>query len=476
MKIDQQIVDQRVARPTEALNLEVKNWIDPNSVEGQAKIVKAALALRNRNGGELVIGFNDKTLLPEVNAPLPEVRSMFRLDPIQALVTKFASEPFEVCVGFSTRDGQDHPVILIPAGVQIPVAAKSDLVVNGKKLIKAGAVYFRSLRSNGTVSSTEARPEDWRDIMEICFNNREADFGAFFRRQLAGSTPESLRTLLGPFLESVTPKGPTPCERAKSWAEDCRKRLEQAIAKRRKEEPDQEFGFLNFGTWEVALVICGKEPEPVKSADFLNTVSQSNPNYTGWPVWLDSRSFPEQKHRPYVRGGAYESLIISYLTGFSNHIDFIVMEPGGRFYLWRTLQDDTTPGKVEPGKAFDPWLAIYRQTEALAVGLAYAKALGYDPTTTTLAFHSTWTRLKGRSLAGWADTQTAFFSGAHLGGSKAVDDEISTCVEIPLETPASALAPFVRSAMHDVLFAFNGFEFSAQEIEGIVSRLLKRQG
>ncbi|MCA1363408.1 hypothetical protein I6F14_23690 [Bradyrhizobium sp. IC3069] len=37
---------------------------------GIAKIVKAAFALRNRNGGFLVVGFDDKTLLPDAaNAP-----------------------------------------------------------------------------------------------------------------------------------------------------------------------------------------------------------------------------------------------------------------------------------------------------------------------------------------------------------------------------------------------------------------------
>jgi hypothetical protein len=40
---------------------------------------------------------------------------------------------------------------------------------------RIGAVYFRSLASNGTPSATEARPSDWADIIEICFDNREAD-------------------------------------------------------------------------------------------------------------------------------------------------------------------------------------------------------------------------------------------------------------------------------------------------------------
>jgi len=54
--IDQTRIDDLVARPTESLNVEIKRWINPDEPEGEAKIAKAALALRNRNGGYLIIG------------------------------------------------------------------------------------------------------------------------------------------------------------------------------------------------------------------------------------------------------------------------------------------------------------------------------------------------------------------------------------------------------------------------------------
>lgn len=65
VNVDRTLIAERVTRPAEALNVEIKNWIDPTTLQGKAKIVRAALALRNRNGGELVIGFNDQTLKPE---------------------------------------------------------------------------------------------------------------------------------------------------------------------------------------------------------------------------------------------------------------------------------------------------------------------------------------------------------------------------------------------------------------------------
>jgi predicted HTH transcriptional regulator len=61
MNVDQRRIDELIARPSESLNVEIKAWISPDDPSGVAKIVRAALALRNRNGGYLVVGFNDKT-------------------------------------------------------------------------------------------------------------------------------------------------------------------------------------------------------------------------------------------------------------------------------------------------------------------------------------------------------------------------------------------------------------------------------
>lgn len=484
MRIDQALVDERVARPTEALNIEVKNWIDPTSPEGKAKIVKAALALRNRNGGELVIGFNDKTMQPETTGMPADVEQAFHPDKVQELVTKYASDSFPVGVGFGTRDGRKHPVILIEPGLRVPVAATSDLIVTTKqggkekkeKLIRVGAVYFRSLRANGRVSSTEAHPGDWREIAEIIFNNREADFGAFFRRHLAGVSPDTIKEIVGHFFGAeVAKSGPTPCERADEWLSEGNERFDAAIVARREKDPKLALDFLKFGTSEVALVICGTTPKEYDGAEFRNLIARSNPNYTGWPVWLDSNNFTDAQHRPGYVKGAWESLIISYGASFSDHVDFMVLQARGRFYLRRVLQDDMATNYVQPGVALDPWLHLYRVAETIAVGLAFAKAMEYPPVDTTLAFRFRWKGLKGRGLDGWGNKERAFFSGLVLPGSTARDDEAGSCVEVPLETPPSALAPFVAAATKDLFLVFGGTEMPAADIEKMTAELLARR-
>lgn len=481
VNVDRTLIVERVTRPAEALNVEIKNWIDPTSPQGKAKIVRAALALRNRNGGELVIGFNDQTLKPETTGIPANVEQAFHPDKIQEIVTKYASDTFEIAVEFGERDGLKHPVIVIPSGVRAPVAATNDIIAVNKKgerekLVRVGAVYFRSLRANGRVSSTEAQPGDWREIAEITFNNREADFGAFFRRHLAGVTPDTMKDIFSHFAQGIATSGPTPCDRAGEWLIEGKIRFDAAIAARKKEDPEFDMAFLKFGTSEVSLMISGTPTVEHAGEEFLNLIGRSNPSYTGWPVWLDSRGFTEERYRAVYMRGAWETLVISFSSEFSDHVDFMVMEASGRFYLQRVLQDDLTGSRVEPGTVLDPWLHLYRVAETIAVGLAFAKAMGYPPTETTLAYRFRWTGLKGRTLAGWANKERMFYSGVVLSGRVASDDEADACIEVPLETPPSALAPFVAAATGELFLAFHGIQMPMPDVEKMTTDLLARRG
>ena len=151
MNTDQSPIDDLIARLSESLTVEVKRWISIDDPNGISKIVRGILALRNRNGGYFVIGFDDKTLQPDSGNEPPNVRLAFHIDKVQGLVSRYASELFEVSVVFGQRDGHEYPVIVVPEGVKSPVAAKADLLDNDKKttLIRYGEVYFRTLSANG---------------------------------------------------------------------------------------------------------------------------------------------------------------------------------------------------------------------------------------------------------------------------------------------------------------------------------------
>jgi hypothetical protein len=395
-----------------------------------------------------------------------DVRAAFHLDKIQAIVSRYASEPFEIGVGFEQREGCEHAVIVIPDGVKSPVAAKRDLIHAGRTLIGIGDVFFRTLRANGTPSTARARPEDWPDIVEICFQNKEADFGGFLRRQLAGQTVSTLLRALAQ-LGASTPPAPTLRERAVTLLKLGEKRFKAALANRTTSEEERRV--VDAATWSIAVVIEPYKEGAIPSQTFLNTAMSSNPAYTGWPAWIDSRFFTDQSAGPKVSDNAWEALVISAgQYRWSDHLDFWRLDPKGEFYLLRNLQDDVAPN-VPPRSSLNPLLVLRRVTEVLAVGLTFAKGLGWDIGTTKLGFAFRWTTLRGRRLQSWVDPF------AVIGGGTANDDEITTTVELNLDTPPRALAPAVNQATQGLFILFDGAQVPLPVIEDIVRLVLARK-
>jgi hypothetical protein len=466
VQIEQAVIDSLVSRPAEALNVEIKRWIDPDSSAGIEKIVKGALALRNRNGGYLVIGFDDTTLLPDSGHEPVDIRGVFHVDKIQGHVSRHSSELFEIAIAFGIRNGVEHPVMIVPPGVRVPVAAKRNLIDGQRTLIRLGAVYFRTLAANGTVSTAEARPEDWRDIVEICFDNRETDIGRFLRRQLGGGDIATFVDALRQVgLEFNIPPVPTLRDRALALLDDGESRFQMALQSRSLDADAKRLAIA--GSWSVALVIDPPKDNARPDRTFSNTLASANPRFTGWPIWQDSSASSDAHNRPVVRDRAVEALIISIVSGWSDHLDFSRLDPKGEFFLRRTLQDDAV-SRVPPGKVLDPILAILRTGEAIAVGLAFAKALGWGSEDTRLSFAFRWTRLSGRQLESWANPLVP------ITGGTAHDDTATTFVELSLDTPLTAIAPSVEQATLDLFLLFDGYKLPTEAIEYWVRRLIER--
>lgn len=463
--IEKSVVQALVENPSESLTVELKRWIDPTQPAGIEKIVKGTFALRNRNGGFFVVGFDDTTLAPDITNEPSDARTLFHVDVIQAIISKFASEPFEIEIAWGERDGRHYPIIAVPTGVKVPVAAKRELVVPSRPGIKVGAVYFRSLASNGTASTTEARPSDWGEIVEICFDNREADVGRFIRRHLGGFDLTSLVSLAG---QSAAPT-PTLRDKAIKLLNDGEARFQATVATRSLSS--EEAQMLNYGFWSISLVIDPPHTDALPDHEFIARIGASNPKLTGWPIWLDSRSMTNTDSRPKVISSVFEYLIVSISTGFSNHIDFARFDPKGEFFLLRVLQDDCVPSQITPLKALDPILMIYRIAESMAVGVAFAKALGWVPDQTTLGFAFRWHKLSGRQLSAWANPME--YLG--IGGGTAHDDTVESYVQFSLDTPLSALPQFVDEATKRLFVAFDGTTIPLRTIEILVRRLFERK-
>jgi Putative DNA-binding domain len=464
MEVDLARIQELIQQPQESLSIELKAWIDPDQPDDIAKIVKTSLALRNHGGGYIVIGFDNNTLKPILENAPSNARQIFHIDKIQGMVAKYSSDPFEVAVEFPKRDGQDFPVIIIPTGIKTPVATKKDLRPNENYLIRIDTVYVRSLSSNNTPSTTQAKSKDWNRLIEVCFDNREADIGRFIRRHLGSIGAEQLNSLATVFTENLKPQVSNE-DLLRDYIQESEQHYKQALTNRNVALPEH-------GAWEVGLILKGEVPHHSTNQEFLNLLNASNPDYTGWPVWLDSRQFGNENH-PYVIDGGWEALLIFLNTGLSNNIDFMRLDPRGRFFLRRALEDDMESKRSPQAlTALDFRLTVWRTAEAIAVGIAFAKSMGCLPEETTLAFAFKWTKLKGRKISSWARSN---FGRSIPSIHSAYQDEVITFVNVPLDTPLSAISQYVNQAVKPLFEIFGGFTLSEDSIEDTVRNLVERR-
>lgn len=484
-----------VNNPTESLAVEIKTWFDPSSPEGIAKIVKCAIAMRNHGGGHMVIGLDNKSG-QSVDAGYPaDVRDAFHIDVVQPLITKYASAPFEVTLDFIERDGRVHPVIGIPGGAQTPVAVRAGLKsANGKGLLQENRVYVRSLDANGSPSSTEALWKDWEKIVNTCFDNRETDIVRFVRRHLSGVSPEVLRiaaslleasasgrnlnsgSILGNPSRSAEPKG-TGNEQAMIPSADedheqLKKELDLGHSRFLQIQKERGTKLPEHGAWEAIAIVHGSLAQMRPTREFLARILANNPNYTGWPIWFDSRNFSENSYRPYVFEEAWESYVPDFADSMFPNIDFWRIFPSGKFYHYRALVDDI-PGEKRPQKPLtelDFAIPMWRVTEAIAVALEYSKAYGATQDANTLAMGFRWSKLRGRVLTTWSDRKYTLSSDRH-----AYQDEVGSSIRLPIDTPPSRIPEFVRNATAPLYEIFEGFEVPMQTIEDVTRRVLERK-
>jgi hypothetical protein len=456
-------LDQFLQAPRESLNIELKAWIDPSTPEGKAKIVKAAIALRNFDGGYLGIGISNEGIPLTSEAP-ENLDEQFHQDTIQALITKHSSEPFEITVQFGNFQGIRFPFIVIPSGVRTPVAAKcrlQDLNSPPQDLVKQDTVYVRTLRANNTPSTAAALFSDWPQIMNVCFENREADIGNFVRRHLTGLDIPSLLAHFGN--QPIEPETAI----VDAFMNQCRQRFLDAP----KADNARDLG---NGRFEVAFVINStQEREAVRADDnFLSSFIYANPNHSGWPLWMDTRGFQQRNDRPKVRTNGWEVLIEDYVGNFIRpHLDYWRVEPPGSFYHIRVLWEDAIAVSKgnPPNSYFGMDIAVINVAEAISVAISFANSMGFEGDKTNLEFAFRWSGIANRNLTSY-DTGRYITPGRICG-----DDEIVSHVNIPLNIAPSSIPSLVPDIVGELFSSFNGIAFPNNTIEEIASEQLKKK-
>lgn len=176
-----------IENPREAFVCELKPWIDiEKNKYDKVKIAKACLALKNNNGGVLLVGLTDDGQLDKLPSGYSPDK-IFTQDKIQSMVSYYSAKLFEVDVHLVELCEPERAcvvAIVVPGGIRTPIMCKKDSPLRMSPEVKIGTIYTRTLGSNGTVSSAPATQQDLENISISCFDNRTIDIGKFLRTHL----------------------------------------------------------------------------------------------------------------------------------------------------------------------------------------------------------------------------------------------------------------------------------------------------
>ena len=469
MEISRESLELLIAnQPSESLEIELKQWLDLTSRPHLAKVIRALLALRNNDGGCLLIGFkNDGSQAEEAPA---NIREMYHADEIQRLVKKYSSSPFDVRVEFIPFNGIDHPVICVGGGIETPVLAKGHLYEDANQenaLINPNEAYVRTIQSNGTASTAIATGKDWDRLLGLCFENREANIGRFVQKHLTRDNLSVLQEVLRSGIEQSEPEAD---EIAHTLLEMGRQRFAERCER-------EGVSLTDRGMREVSAVIDGVVPKYETNPGFLNRIFANRRMHSGWTPWADSRNATSSDMRPQIVKDGYEAGIFA-----SNVADFWRVEPTGRFYHIRLLREDGANTQSfgeghyltewKDAKVLDFPEQISCTAEAISTVLTFARGMECDEENASVRLAFRWWNLEGRRLISFAENPLLL--RFVWGRGPCVEHEVVADVEIPLSSARTQTWYFVERAVKRLFLHFDNTEIPSETIRHITDDVLSR--
>lgn len=357
-----------------------------------------------------------------------------------------------------------------------PVAAANILLKNPKYRDYLGSVFgvkAIEMEGSGVADATWSDAAGYLVVRGICdyCDERKGDVwqgaaavaAAAYVRALISSMPNGTEIRgIGP----ASPQEVTSEELVRQFMQESLERFEQAVVKRKAKLP-------LHGAWEVALQIIGRIPAYQPDRSFLRLLDAANPKYTGWPLWLVSESFAEHM-RPYPYNQYWEEFIFdenSLATQMFQRkiLEFMRFSPQGYFYQRSAFREDMGIGDYAATamRALDFILPAMNIAEAIAVGIHFAQAMRCNPEGTLLAFTFRWNNLDGRKLVSVNPERTFWPRGP------AFQDQVISHVEIPMNTPLSAIGEFVEKVSQPLYHVFDGYALNTSFVREIVRKMLE---
>lgn len=435
-------IQSLVDEPREALNIEVKRWLDLTAKADQSTLAKAAIALANHGGGFIVLGFDERpdgTF--ESHHPRPTTLDGFNQDAIARIVATYAEPAFQVEVAHVARqaDGAVHPVVQVPGGHRTPIMAKKGSP--DQKTLIASRIYIR----RPTPESAEpGSAVEWRDLLDRCV------------RAGRDELLDAIRGVLDGRGETVPPSEPSQLERLAAW-------VEAGTARWHALAPAAQHGEVIDppGTYTVAYQIEGELAQ--RSFSEILELLREVPGYTGWrPWWVPSR----EGIRPYQ----FDSAIECYLGHDANkrvadpaHADFWRVNAAGQSLLIRGFDEDSLSDRVAPGTAFDLALPVWRIGECLMHAAAFTARL--SPDSRPITFTATWSGLRGRELV-HLERRRMIFPG-HISQQ----DSFTTSLTVDSDKIADQLPELLHGLLRPLYSLFEFFDLPKILVDEEIQRL-----
>lgn len=362
-----------ISQPREALDIEIKEWLDLATNEHRAKLAKEMIALANHGGGRVLLGLAETPngFAPAGQSPYP--MASYGQDAIQSIVSKYIDPPFQCHVSLIDHGGSRYPVIQVPGGHRVPVRAKAGSP--DQKDLVAGRTYVRRPGPNSEEPRTN---EDWDAIFGRCIRNRKDELLDSLRAVLEGLPPKM-------------PPEPTPQEELAKLVQIDRERWRSRVSK----VPKGETPWLPKGYFDLAFQL-DPPTSSIPLLDLRNLVRQEVKNHSGWPPFV---TIDRDPHSPKVVDGAVEFWFGPEKDGTvdtADHHQFWRVSPQGHFFVRSGYPEDGGRGGVTPGTVLDITSPTWRLAETLIEVHAMGIAMGGRDS--TMHYIGEWTGLRGRKL------------------------------------------------------------------------------
>lgn len=449
--LDMLSLPELLTSPREALDIEIKAWLDLSETNERANLAKAIIALANHGGGYLIIGLaqqSDGQFLPASDAPA-DLAGLSQ-DAVQDAIQRYV-EPAIQCRTEHVdhpEHGKQLPIVVVPGGHRVPIRAKSGSPDG--KLVK-DRVY---IRRPGPRSEEPQTSSEWDQLLERCLRARKEELLAGIRDLLAGEVPR------------VAGHGTTVPDRLEAFIRSGQQRWNHLT----KDLPSGSPPRFPHGFYEAGLAIDGAFDVP-SLLKFRELLQNSLRNHSGWPPFVIVDRPP---YEPRPVEDAIETWIGPEEDGSTevpSSSDFWRIAPAGLFYTRRGFDEDGRLKRLEPGTALSLTTPIWRIGEIILQTYYVAVALEVEEANLISRFR--WKGIARRNLVSLGDRHLSI--GYSSIAQPAHQDEYEGAATMAVASVPTSLPEIVHEILAPLYELFGFFQLSKRAVEEELAEMMRHQ-